>query len=100
MKKKRTIRSTEGATSGELKNHDIRRREFKALEDTRDLSFLDAIAADGTRRAYLRAIEVTDAIVELDNGQIVRRQKDGTIEVIVNLDPRKAVQKGRTVILP
>lgn len=75
------------------------RREFKVLEDSRDLSFLSEIAADGTRQAYLRAVEAADAIVELQNGKIIRRRKDGTVEEISKLDPRREVQKGKTITL-
>lgn len=98
MEKKRRIVSTKKANPVRA-DRNIIRREFNALEDTKDLSFLAAIAADGTNKAYLRAVAVTDAIVELENGRVVRRQKDGSIEVIANLDPRKEVQKGETVIL-
>lgn len=98
MEKKRRIASTKRANTVRA-DRNIRRREFNALEDTKDLSFLAAIAADGTNKAYLRAVTVIDAIVVLENGRVVRRQKDGSVEVIANLDPRKEVPKGKTIIL-
>jgi len=102
MKKKRIISEVNGnpkITSG--RDGRVRgKREFKALEDTSDLSFLGAIAADGTRKAYLRAVEVSDTMVELKNGEVIRRRKDGAIEIITKLEPRKEVQKGKTITLP
>lgn len=97
-KEKRVVGGIKKTTSPGLKNK-YGRREFKALEDTRDLSFLGSIAAEGTRNAYLKAVEASDAIVELDNGQVIRRQKDGSVEVIAKLDPRREVQKGKTITL-
>ena len=102
MKKKRIISEVNGNPKRTLKSEGRVRghRAFKALEDTRDLSFLGAIAADGTRKAYLKAVEVSDTMVELRNGEVIRRRKDGAVEILTKLEPRKEVQKGKTITLP
>lgn len=76
MEKKRRIISTNRVNYVRA-DRNMRRRDFNAIEDRKDLSFLAAIAADGTNKAYLRALEVADAIVELENGRVIRRKKMG-----------------------
>lgn len=96
MEKKRTYPSILRSRKKDL----AKTRQFKALEDTNDLSFLEAIAAEGTHKAYIKAIEVSDMIVEVRDGYLIREQKDGSRQIISQLDHRREVQKGKTVILP
>jgi len=70
------------------------------LEDDRDLSFIGAIAASATNEAYHKAVAISESIIEVEDGKVIRKQKDGSFEVIQTLAPRKSVQKGKTITIP
>lgn len=78
----------------------VKNRRFKVLEDDRDLSFIGAIAASATNEAYHKAVAISESIIEVEDGKVIRKQKDGSFEVIQTLAPRKAVQKGKTITIP
>lgn len=64
------------------KDEKLRARSFKVLEDSKDLSFLEAIAAEGTHKAYFRAVEVSDFMVEVRNDTLIKKLKNGTVNEI------------------
>tara|TARA_B100000678_G_scaffold204187_1_gene171974 strand:- start:6325 stop:6612 length:288 start_codon:yes stop_codon:yes gene_type:complete len=78
----------------------VKNRRFKVLEDDRDLSFIGAIAASATNEAYHKAVAISESIIEVEDGKVIRKQKDGSFEVIQTLAPRKSVQKGKTITIP
>jgi len=78
----------------------VKNRRYKVLEDDRDLSFIGAIAASATNEAYHKAVAISESIIEVEDGKVIRKQKDGSFEVIQTLAPRKSVQKGKTITIP
>ena len=77
----------------------FKNRKFKVLEDSNDLSFLGAIAAQGTNEAYKNALQISDTIVQLKDGKVVRKRKDGPSHVVAELEARKVVIKGSSINL-
>ena len=77
----------------------LNRGDFRVLEDSRDLSTMDHIIAEGVHSAYLRAINTADSIIEVYQGQVVRRMKNGEMEVISRLETPRQVEVGAKVTL-
>jgi len=68
------------------------------LEDSRNLSDLEEIAAIGTSFAHKKALEISDEIIYANEGKIIRLVKGKKPEIIEMITPRKAT-KGEVLII-
>lgn len=76
-----------------------KKNSFRTIEDSPNLSTLEELAISGTSKAYEKAILVTDEIIEVRNGLLIKEKKGKYCKVISNLNYRE-VQKGLSFVIP
>ncbi|NCT17582.1 MAG: hypothetical protein COZ75_00830 [Flavobacteriaceae bacterium CG_4_8_14_3_um_filter_34_10] len=80
------------------KSRIIYNRPLAELEDSNNLNTISRLAASGTSYAYRRAWEISNEIILVVDGKVIRQVKGKKPEVIEDLNPRK-VTKGATLSL-
>jgi len=72
--------------------------DFRLIEDKNDLSLLEKIAAEGTKKGFERAKKVAHEIIFVQNGKLIRKRPGKPNQVISKLEERQVVV-GKTTSL-
>lgn len=70
--------------------------EFGAIEDKNDLSLIEKIAAEGTKKGFERAKRVSSEILIVRNGKLIRKRPGKPNQIISEQEERK-VEIGKTI---
>lgn len=71
---------------------------FEEVEDGEDLSILNDLAAQGTKKAFEEAKKISKEMVMLENGKILIKKK-GEPDVILAEIKERSVEKGSKISL-
>tara|TARA_Y100001968_G_scaffold190023_1_gene174155 strand:- start:973 stop:1275 length:303 start_codon:yes stop_codon:yes gene_type:complete len=73
--------------------------EFRVIEDRNDLSLLEWIAAQGTKKGFERAKKVAHEMIIVQNGKLIRKRPGKPNQVISKLEEERQVVVGKTTSL-
>lgn len=76
----------------------IKEDGFDAIEDSNDLSQLEQIAAQATRKAFKKANKIAPEMVFAKDGNLIRKKLDKTHTVVAKLKERK-VEVGQKIYI-
>lgn len=69
----------------------IKELGFGIIEDTKDLSELGHIAAEATKKGFIRAKRVAHEIIIVQNGKLIRKRPGKPNQIISKMEERQVV---------